>query len=112
VRPWREGKSWRGAPKRIITEGFACPNPRCAFYEIADAYIHALVGVGKHGQAERIQTFRCQACQGTFTARRYTPLYRLKTPSQEVAVVLSALVEGLDASAERVFGYHQTTVTS
>jgi hypothetical protein len=40
-------------------------------------------------------------------------LYRLKTPSQQVAVVLSALVEGLDASAaERVFGYHQTTVTT
>jgi len=113
VRPWREGKSGRGAPKRIITEGFACPNPRCAANEIADAYIHALVGVGKHGQAERIQTFRCQACHSTFTARRYTPLYRLKTPSQQVAVVLSALVEGLDASAaERVFGYHQTTVTT
>ena len=58
-------------------------------------------------------THRCQACHTTFTARRYTPLYRLKTPSQQVAVVLSALAEGLDASAaERIFGYRQTTITT
>jgi hypothetical protein len=40
-------------------------------------------------------------------------LYRLKTPSQQVAMVLSALAEGLDASAaERVFGYRQAPITS
>jgi hypothetical protein len=62
VRPWCEVKSRRGAPKRIDTQGFACPNPQCPY---ADAQIHALVGDGKHGQAERIQTFRCQACRTT-----------------------------------------------
>jgi IS1 family transposase len=46
-------------------------------------------------------------------ARRNTPLYRLKTPSQQVAVVLSALAEGLDPSAaERVFGFRQATITT
>jgi IS1 family transposase len=40
-------------------------------------------------------------------------LYRLKTPSHQIAVVLAALAEGLDPSAaERVFGYRQTTITS
>ena len=113
VRPWREGKSRRGAPKRIPTEGFACPNPQCRYCGITDAHMHALVGDGKHGQSERIQTFRCQACRTTFTARRDTPLYRLKTPSQQVGMVLSALAEGLDPSAaERVFGYRQSTITS
>ncbi len=29
IRPWRELKRRRGAPKRIPTEGFACPNRRC-----------------------------------------------------------------------------------
>ncbi len=29
VRPWREMKSCRGAPKRVNTEGFACPNQQC-----------------------------------------------------------------------------------
>jgi transposase-like protein len=71
-----------------------------------------LFGDGKHGQVEDIQTFRVPACRATFTCRHNTPLYRLKTPSQQVAVVLSALAEGLDASAaERVFGYRQATIT-
>ena len=113
VRPWREVKSLRGAPKRIHTEGFACPNRQCPYSGITDAHIHALVGDGKHGHAEQIQTFRCQACRTTFSARRHTPLYRLKTPSHQVAVVLSALAEGLDLSAaERVFGYRQATITT
>jgi transposase-like protein len=113
VRPWREMKSRRGAPKRIPTEGFACPNPQCRYFGNTDARVHALVGDGKHGQAESIQTFRCQACRTTFSARRNTPLYRLKTPSQQVAVVLSALAEGLDLSAaERVFGFRQATITT
>jgi transposase-like protein len=111
VRPWPEVKSRRGAPKRIDTEGFACPNPHCPYFGITDAHIHALVGDGKHGHAEPIQTFRCQACYSTFSARRNTPLYRLKPPSHQVAVVLSALAEGLDASAaERVFGYRPATI--
>ena len=80
-------KSRRGAPKRIDTEGFACPNPQCRYFGNTDAHFHALVGDGKHGRAEPIQTFRCQACRTTFTARRNTPLYRLKTPSQKVAMV-------------------------
>jgi hypothetical protein len=106
VRSWREVKSRCGAPKRVDTQGYACPNQQCLYFGNTNAQIHALVGNGKHGQAERIQTFRCQACRTTFSARRDTPLYRLKTPSHQVAMVLSALAEGLDPSAaERVFGY-------
>ncbi len=113
VRPWCEVKSRRGAPKRVNTEGYACPNLECLYFGINDAHIHALVGDGKHSRVEHIQTFRCQACYTTFSARRDTPLYRLKTPSQQVAMVLTALAEGLDASAaERVFGYRQATITS
>jgi transposase-like protein len=113
VRPWREVKSRRGAPKRIHTEGFACPNRQCDYCGITDASIHALVGDGKHGQAERIQTFRGPACHTTFTARLHTPLYRLKTPSHQIAIVLTVLAEGLDPSAaERVFGYRQATITT
>ena len=113
VRPWCEVKSRRGAPKRVNTQDYACPNQQCPYFGITDAQIHALVGDGKHGQAEQIQTFRCQACRTTFTSRRNTALYRLKTPSRQVAVVLTALAEGLDPSAaERVFGYRQATITS
>ena len=82
VRPWREVKSRRGAPKRGNTKGFACPHHQCPSFGITDAPIHALVGDGKHGHAERIQPVRGPACRPTFTARRHTPLYRLKTPSR------------------------------
>jgi IS1 family transposase len=113
VRPWREMKSRRGAPKRVNTEGFACPNRKCLYSGITDAHIHALVGDGTHGHVERIQTFRCQACRTTFSARRHTPLYRLKTPSQQIGMVLSARAFGLDPSAAaRVFGYRQATISS
>ena len=113
VRPWHEVKSRRGAPKRVNTAGFACPNRTCPYSGITDADIHALVGDGKHGQAERIQTFRGPACHTTFSARRNTPLYRLKTPSHYVAMVLSVLAEGLDPSAaERVFGFRHATITT
>jgi transposase-like protein len=113
VRPWRELKSRRGAPKRVNTQGFACPNRKCPYSGITDAHIHALVADGTHGHAEPIQTFRGPACRTTFTARRHTPLYRLKTPSHQVAVVLTALAEGLDPSAaERVFGFRQATITT
>src|SRR5258708_7663203 len=43
VRPWREVKSRRGAPKRVNTEGFACPNPQYPYSGITDAHVHALV---------------------------------------------------------------------
>src|SRR5262245_11560014 len=99
VTPWREQKSRRGAPKRITTQGFACPNRTCMYYRITDAHVHALVGDGAEGKAERVQTLRCQACRATISTRRDTPLYRLKTASHRVAEVLSALSEGLDVSA-------------
>jgi hypothetical protein len=41
VRPWREMKSRRGAPKRVNTEGFACPNPQCPYSGITDSHTHA-----------------------------------------------------------------------
>jgi IS1 family transposase len=81
------------------------------YYRITDAHVHALVGDGAEGKAERIQTLRCQACTTTFSTRRDTPLYRLKTPSQRVGEVLTALAEGLDVSAAtRVFGHRHATI--
>jgi IS1 family transposase len=105
-------KSRRGPPKRIDTQGFACPNRTCAYYQITDAQVHALVGNGVDGRHERIQTLRCQACHTTFSTRRDTPLYRLKTASSRIAQVLTALAEGLCVSAVvRVFGHRHATIT-
>jgi hypothetical protein len=41
VRPWREVKSRRGAPKCRDTQGFACPNQQCPDFGITDAHVHA-----------------------------------------------------------------------
>jgi hypothetical protein len=98
---------------RIATQGFACPNRQCDYYRITDAQVHALVGDGAHTLCERIQTLRCQACATTFSTRRNTPLYGLKTSSQRVGEVLTAVAEGLSvAAAVRVFGHCHATITT
>lgn len=113
VVPWSSRISRRGRPKHITTDGFACPNPACDYFQITDALFHALVGDGRPGKYEPIQRLRCQACHISFSSRRDTPLYRLKTPSSRVAEVLTALAEGLDlAAATRVFGYRHTTISA
>ena len=110
VRSWRDVKSRRGAPKRINTQGFECPNPDCHYHNDTAAQHHALVGNGHHGQAEPIQDLRCQACKHKFTVRRDAPLYRLKTSAARVALVLTALAEGLSVSgAVHTFGHRERT---
>src|SRR6478735_11028837 len=111
VRPWADVKGRRGAPKRVVTEGYACPSAHCPYYGITDGRVHALVGYGQHGATDRIQDFRCQACGTKASARRGTALYQLKTPPVRVGEVLSALAEGLDvAAAMRVFGHGEGTI--
>jgi IS1 family transposase len=112
VRPWREGRSRRGAPRHIATEGFACRYRPCSYYGITDAALHALVADGHYGRTDRIQRFCCQACGHTFSARAGTALAHLKTPPARIGEVLSALAEGLPVGAAvRVFGYSEATIT-
>ena len=61
----------------------------------------------------RSRPFAAKRAARRSRARRTTPFYRLKTPSHQVVVVLSALAEGLDPSAaERIFGYRQATIST
>jgi transposase-like protein len=109
--PWSEVKGRRGAPKRVVTAGYACPSARCPYSGITDSRVHALVGYGHRGTTDRIQGFRCQACGTKVSARRGTALYQLKTSPARVGEVLSALAEGLDvAAAVRVFGHGEGTI--
>jgi IS1 family transposase len=116
VTPWRERKSRRGAPKRILTQGFACPNRTCLYYQITDTHIHALVGDGAYGHTNESRPCAAKPvappsahAAGTLWV---TPLYRLKTASHRVAEVLTALAEGLSvAAAVRIFGHHHATIT-
>lgn len=81
---YNQTKSNRGHPKKIPTQGYACPNPKCLYYGCTHSAFHALVGDGCHGKATRIQTFKCQQCKTTFSQRKNTPLYYLKTPSSKM----------------------------
>jgi hypothetical protein len=113
IRPWRELKNRHGAPKRIDTHGYACPNPDCLYFGITDLEIHALVGDGHHDVHAAIQDLRCQACSHKFSVRRHTALYHLKTADQRVGEVLSALAEGLSmGAAVRVFGHSEATIAT
>ena len=108
VVPWGEVKRRSGRPKQIDTSGYACLNRQCEYYGITDAWVHALVSDGRRGE---VQYWRCQACGGRKTSRLATPMYQLKTPLARVALVMSALSEGLDqAAATRVFGHHASTI--
>jgi IS1 family transposase len=113
VQPWRQRKRRRGRRKTINTEGYACPNSECDYHNITDANVHALVGYGHHGKRERIQDLYCQDCRRKFSVRRHTALYRLKSSGAQVALVLTALAEGLSLTgAVYTFGHRERTITT
>ena len=98
VESYRESKSRRGRKKTIQTEGYACPYPDCQYFGVTEAQRHALVGFGKLGENKDIQRLRCQACGRTFSSRKGTPLYYIKSEAKEVEEVLWWLAEGVDLS--------------
>jgi transposase-like protein len=99
VKPWQELKSRRGRKKRVQTEGHCCLNPRCDYVGISNAEVHVLVGNGKGGKNKDIKLFRCQGCKSSFTSRRGTPLYYLKTTAVTIELCLWLLAEGIDEAA-------------
>ncbi len=111
--PYAQRKSPRGRRTSLDTDGLACPNPGCPYFQITDATLHALMGYGYHRRPEPIRDFYGQAGHPLreFTARRQTALYRLKSPSIHVAQVLHAVAEGLSVrAAGRVVSLSETTI--
>jgi IS1 family transposase/transposase-like protein len=109
--PWSQRKGRGGPKKKLSTQGYFCSNPECEYCGIRDENIHALVGDGSHGKHEMIQDLKCQACAKKFTIRKNTVLYRLKTHSRTVEIILWLTALGLDVSAlEEVFSVRETTI--
>ena len=71
-----------------------CPNPRCAYFAITDAAVHALVADGHHGQDGSIQNWQCQACGQHLSDRFGTFLYRLKKPEKVMVQALTSVSQG------------------
>jgi transposase-like protein/IS1 family transposase len=111
VPPYAGCKSKRGAKKRLSSEGYACPCRACVYFGNTHAAEHALVGYGKLG-ADQHQRWRCQACGTTFSCRRGTLLYYLKSDPSQVELVLWFLAEGVDISVlVRYTGRREATLT-
>jgi hypothetical protein len=100
VPPYASSKSRRGAKKRLSSEGYACPCRECVYFGNNHAAEHALVGYGKLG-ADQHQRWRCQACGSTFSCRRGTLLYYLKSEPSQVELALWFLAEGADFSRDQ-----------
>ena len=88
-RPWSEVRNRRGRKKEISTQGYACNNQKCVYFHVMDESMHALVGYGYHGKNERIQDLMCQSCGKKFSVRRDTVLYRLKSHSEKVVLIVT-----------------------
>jgi hypothetical protein len=59
LKRWSDVKSPRGRKKTLSTQGYAYLNQACRYYGNVDERIHALVGYGRHGKTDRIQSRIC-----------------------------------------------------
>jgi transposase-like protein len=67
--------------------------------------------IGLHSRKE--QRLICKQCQKTFTARRATAFYRLRTPAETVSLVLTLMAHGCPLQAIVVaFGFDERTVAA
>ncbi len=112
ARPWHEVKSRRGRPKTHDTDGQACMEPRCEYYKDTDGTHHALRWDGTRNKGEATPSLECGACGGKHTLRLGTPMYRLKTASERVALATHLAKKGMSiADISEVLGHSEETVT-
>jgi IS1 family transposase len=111
-RPWREVKSKQGRPKAHDSQGYACMNPWCEYYKVTDARLHALRWDGQRNACEGTDQWECGACGSKHTARLGTPMYRLKTASDEVKVAVHLAMKGMNmADISEVLEHSESTIT-
>src|ERR671932_962648 len=81
-----------------------CPNPHChARGQTGQGHI------GIHSQKE--QRFICHECRTTFSARKGTVFYRLRTSAETVVLVVTLLAHGCPLQAiVAAFGFDERTV--
>ena len=78
-----------------------CPNPECAAPHVV-----------RNGTINGRQRYHCRGCGAWFGDTRGTPLYRLRTPPEEIArALLVALRRGSLRAAEEVTGHKYETIS-
>jgi IS1 family transposase len=112
ARPWGEVKSHRERPKIHDSDGQACMEARCEYYKDTDGTHHALRWDGTRNQCEATPVLECGACGSKHTARLRTPLYQLKTASEQVRMAVHLAMKGMSiADISEVMGHRSETVT-
>jgi IS1 family transposase len=111
-RRWAEVKRQRGRPKEHDNSGQACMDPRCEYYKDTDPDFDALRWDGQRNGCEATDQWECGACGSKHTARLGTPMYRLKTSSERVALATHLAMKGLSiADISEVMGHRPSTIT-
>src|SRR5207248_5866555 len=83
-----------------------CPNEHCPTRGQT-----GMGNIGIHSQQE--QRFICHACHKTFSARKGTVFYRLRTSAETVAIVVTLLAHGCPLQAiVAAFGFDERTVAA
>src|SRR3990170_7185546 len=89
-----------GAPMARPPDPANPPCPRCG-----------VGGTVRNGRRRGRQRWVCPGCRRAFSATTGTPLYRLKTPPEEVArVLLAVLRRGSLRAAEELTGHKYETI--
>src|SRR6266540_6229588 len=83
-----------------------CPNGHC--------HARGQTGMGNIGiHSRKEQRFICHACHKTFSARKGTVFYRLRTSAETVVIVVTLLAHGCPLQAiVAAFGYDERTVAA
>lgn len=96
--------------KVVDTSMYFCPNEECTNYGKVGPDNH-LIGAGCYGKAQT-QLLKCKVCGKTFSARRGTSLFNLKTDEERFYRTIGCLVEGNGIRATaRIMGLDKDTVT-
>ena len=78
-----------------------CPNPACATPHVV-----------RNGSIQGRQRYHCRGCGAWFGETHGTPLYRLRTPPEEIGrTLLVALRRGSPRAAEEVTGHKYETIS-
>jgi transposase-like protein len=97
--------------KQIDTSMYFCPYEECSNYGKVGVD-NQIIGFGRYGK-HKTQLLKCKVCQRTFSARRGTPLFQLKTDEQTFYDVIACLAEGNGIRATgRIKNVDKDTVAS
>lgn len=85
---------------RQVTPCPACPNPACQHAHVV-----------RNGTLSGHQRYHCRGCGAWFGETQGTPLYRLRTPVEEIAqALLIVMRRGSLRAAEEVTGHKYETI--